>query len=215
MSSSACASSGAGVVERAAIEWGIASRCASGEAKSGDVGIVTLVSEGALVAGIDGIGHGREATRAAHRAADVVRDSAGLDLVKLVGRCHDVLRGTRGAAISLAFVSRARSEVTWVGVGNVEGRVLSGDPSATRPKAALMLARGVPGHDLPVARTTTLAVRPGDVLVLATDGIRAAFADSLNISGTAQAISDRILAEHWKRPDDALVVSARYLGDRQ
>ena len=27
--------------------------------------------------------------------------------------------------------------MTWLGVGNVEGRVLSGDPSATRPKGSL------------------------------------------------------------------------------
>lgn len=203
------------MVERAAIEWGIATRCRSGETRNGDIGIVTLVSEGALVAGIDGIGHGREAAHAASRAADVVRHSSGRDLVELIGRCHNALQGTRGAAISLVFVSRAQSEMTWVGVGNVEGRVLSGDPLATRPKAALLLARGVPGHDLPAVRPATLAVAPGDVLMLATDGIDAAFADSLDISGRPQAISERILAKYWKRPDDALALSVRYLGDRQ
>ena len=200
--------------ERAVIEWGIATRCRSREARSGDVGVVTLVSGGALVAGIDGIGHGHEAARAAGRAADVVRASGGRDLVALIGRCHDALRGTRGAAISLAYVSGAQSEMTWVGVGNVEGRVLSGDPLASGPKAALPLARGVPGHELPAVSTATVAVRPGDVLVLATDGIDAAFADSLDISGRPESISERIVAEHWKRADDALAVSVRYLGDR-
>ena len=63
-------------------------------------------------------------------------------------------------------------------------------------------------------RAATLDVRPGDVLVLATDGIDAAFADSLDVSGSPQAISERILAVHWKPPDDALVVAVRYLGAR-
>ena len=31
--------------------------------------------------------------------------------------------------------------MTWLGVGNVEGRVLSGDPSATRPKGSLALGQ--------------------------------------------------------------------------
>ena len=53
---------------------------------------------------------------------------------------------------------------------------------------------------------------PGDVLVLATDGIEARFADSLDISGSTQAISERILADHGKPSDDALVVAVRYLG---
>ena len=104
--------------------------------------------------------------------------------------------------------------MTWVGVGNVEGRVLSGDPSATRLKGSLALGSGIPGHQLPNVRATTIDVRPGDVLVLATDGIEAAFGDSLDTSGPAQAITDRVLAAHWKPSDDALVVAVRYLGMR-
>jgi negative regulator of sigma-B (phosphoserine phosphatase) len=166
------------------------------------------------VAGIDGLGHGSEAARAARKAAEVVRERPTQDLVLLVQRCHAALRGTRGAAITLAFVSTFKSGMTWLGVGNVEGRVLSGNPSVTRPKGSLALGRGVPGHELPAVRTATLQVRTGDVLVLATDGIEADFADSLDVSGSTQAISDRILADHRKPPDDALVVAVRYLGVR-
>ncbi len=200
---------------REPVEWGIAAGCRRGEATSGDLAVVSLLPEGALVAGIDGLGHGAEAARAARRAAEVVRESSSDDLVLLVQRCHDALKGTRGAAISLAFVSPSTSEMTWLGVGSVEGRVLSADPAVTRPKGSLALERGVPGHELPAMRTATLAVVPGDVLVLATDGIEARFGDSPDISGSTQTISERILADHWKRPDDALVVVVRYLGTRR
>ena len=104
--------------------------------------------------------------------------------------------------------------MTWLGVGNVEGRVLSGDPSAIRPKGSLALGNGVPGHELPPVRAATLELRTGDILVLATDGVEAVFADSLDISGSTQAISERILADHWRPTDDALVVAVRYLGVR-
>ena len=45
-----------------------------------------------------------------------------------------------------------------VGVGNVEGRVLSGDPSARRLKGSLALLNGVPGHQLPYMQIATLAL---------------------------------------------------------
>ena len=90
---------------RAPVEWGVATRCRRGEATSGDLAVVTLLPEGALVAAIDGLGHGGEAARAARTAGRVVRDSPSRDLVPLVERCHAALRDTRGAAISLAFVS--------------------------------------------------------------------------------------------------------------
>jgi negative regulator of sigma-B (phosphoserine phosphatase) len=200
------------VPERAPVELGIAARCRHGEAMSGDLAVVKVLPAGALVAGIDGLGHGSEAAHAARRAAEVMRESPGEDLVQLVQRCHSALRGTRGAAISVAFVSALESRMTWLGVGNVEGRVLSGDPAETRPKGSLALGRGVPGHELPAVRAATIAVQPGDVLLLATDGVGAGFADSLELSGSSQTISERILSDHWKQSDDALVIVVRYLG---
>jgi negative regulator of sigma-B (phosphoserine phosphatase) len=197
---------------REPVEWGVATQSRCGEATSGDLAIVALLPEGALVAAIDGLGHGGEAARAARKAGHVLRERPSQDLVLLVQRCHSALRDTRGAAISLAFVSPAEETMTWLGVGNVEGRVLSGDPSARRPKGSLALRSGVPGHELPNVRTATLDLRPGDVLVLATDGIETSFADSLDTSGSPQAISERILAAHRKPTDDALVVALRFLG---
>ena len=105
--------------------------------------------------------------------------------------------------------------MTWLGVGNVEGRVLSGEPSARRPKGSLALGSGVPGHELPRLTTATIHIRPGDLLVLATDGIEAGFGESLDVSGSTEAISERVVADHWKPMDDALVVAVRFLGVRR
>jgi negative regulator of sigma-B (phosphoserine phosphatase) len=64
-------------------------------------------------------------------------------------------------------------------------------------------------------KPATLPIEPGDVLLLATDGIHRAFADAPDVSGSPRTISERILARHWKAPDDALVVAVRYLGPRR
>lgn len=197
---------------RETVEWAVATKCRLGEATTGDLAVRALLPEGALVAAIDGVGHGKEAARAALKAAEAVRQSPSQDLVLLAKRCHSALRDTRGAAISFAFVGLAQGALSWLGVGNVEGRVLSGDPSRRRPKGWLALGSGVAGHELPSVKTTTLDLRTGDVVVLATDGVDVAFGESLDVSGSTQAIAERILATHWKPADDALVVAVRYLG---
>ncbi len=196
------------------VEWSVSAACRHGERTSGDLAVVSVLRDGALVAGIDGLGHGREAASAARRAAQAIREGPAEDLIGLAQRCHEVLRGTRGAALSLVYVSARASEMTWVGVGSVEGRILSGAPAAPRLLASLALARGVPGHELPPIRTETLKLRTGDVLILATDGIRDTFADALDISGSTEAIAQRILVDDWNHQDDALVVAVRYLGPR-
>jgi negative regulator of sigma-B (phosphoserine phosphatase) len=200
--------------ERLAVEWGVAARCRSGETLNGDVAVIETLPDGMLVGAVDGLGHGREAARAARTAEQVVKDSPDHDLVALVERCHEAMGGTRGAAISLAWVSFFESRITWLGVGNVEGRVLSGDPAARGLRGSLALFNGVPGHQLPAMKLDGLDITPGDVLILATDGIAAGFADALNVSGSPQTISERIMARYRRASDDALVVAVRYLGRR-
>jgi hypothetical protein len=190
------------------LEWAVASRPAPGEELSGDVAVVAPAGDCTLVAAVDALGHGPEAARAAATAASVLEGFAAEDVVSLVRRCHDALRGTRGAAISAASFSASARTLTWLGVGNVEGRLVRGAGRAED----VMLRGGVAGDLLPPLTPATLAVARGDVLAFATDGIDGRFADALDVSGTPQRIADRILAEHGKAVDDALVVVARFLG---
>jgi serine phosphatase RsbU (regulator of sigma subunit) len=195
------------------VDWGLAERSRPGEHTSGDLAVAATLPEGLLIAAIDGLGHGVEAALAARAAAEALLEQPTHDLVRLAERCHAALQTTRGAAMALAFVSSARSKLSWLGIGNVEGRVLSGSPIAMAPKGTLALRSGVLGHEFPGVRTTTLDVRSGDVIVLATDGIEVDFAESIDTSGSAQAICERILAAHAKPVDDALVVAVRHRGE--
>jgi negative regulator of sigma-B (phosphoserine phosphatase) len=194
------------------VDWSIAARPLSGEAESGDRALVVVSHDAALVAAVDGLGHGREAARAAEPAVETLRAFADEPLVVLAERCDAALRHSRGAALSLARFSASHDTVTWIGIGNVEGRLVRSDGSAAISVESLIPARGIAGDHLPELDEATLPIHPGDLLLLATDGIDSAFADSLRPYGTAEELAGRILGEHSKPHDDALVVVARYMG---
>jgi phosphoserine phosphatase RsbX len=196
---------------RQSLEWGIATRACSGEDAAGDLAVVMRNAGGTIVAAIDGTGHGVEAAKAARAVAHVVRGHSGEDLFTLVVRCHEALRRTRGAAMSMAHFSEGFGVMTWLGIGNVEGRVFGADGADGRPKSALRPSSGVVGHELPSVTKETVDLRSGDVVVFTTDGIGASLADSLRPAGSAQAIADRIVQDHWKPTDDGLVLVVRYL----
>ncbi len=58
----------------------------------------------------------------------------------------------------------------------------------------------------------TVAIRPGDTLILATDGIAGGFARGLDAWMSPADLAGAVLDGHRKRGDDATVVVARYLG---
>jgi phosphoserine phosphatase RsbX len=193
------------------LEWGTAAAPHPSERVSGDVALVIPGGEGALVAVIDGLGHGYEAAHAAQLARETVSGAAGGDILVLAHLCHRALARTRGAAVALAYLSTSERTLTWLGVGNVEGRLVTGG-RWPRADSLLLLRRGVVGHRLPAIDTTTLDLHCGDTLILATDGITPGFGDALDVSGSPQRIAERILADHWTVADDGLVLVLRYLG---
>lgn len=194
------------------LEWATATRLRPGESVTGDLAVLVPAPTGALIAAADGVGHGPAAARAARVAVREARLTAQVDLADVAQRCHRALRSTRGAALSLGLVVRARRSLTWLGVGNVEGRLMRVRSGSRSAHESLVLARGVPGHDLPELVPKTLPLRRGDLLIFATDGVAQCFADDLDVTGSTAEIAERIMDRHWKADDDAVSFVARYLG---
>jgi serine/threonine protein phosphatase PrpC len=193
------------------VEWATASRPLVPGDESGDQYLVRGAPSGVLVVVADGVGHGREAAQAARTAIGLMADAEADDLVLALRRCHQGMRLTRGATLSLAWFDGGRDEVTWIGIGDVTSVLLRSSEGGKRQET-LLLRGGVLGRNLPLLRPETLTLFPGDMLVLATDGIDPRFARELRSTGSPQQIADHILAAHGTGDDDALVVVARYRG---
>src|SRR3989449_11615805 len=124
-----------GKVETSLIDWGAAALTLPGQSRSGDRQAVVLFPGGALVAVVDGLGHGELAAVPAETAIEVLERHAREPVVTLIQRCHERLRGTRGAVTSLPSFPEADGTRTWLGVANVVGVLLRADPGAVpRPK---------------------------------------------------------------------------------
>jgi serine phosphatase RsbU (regulator of sigma subunit) len=190
----------------APVEWGLASLPLPGESESGDVSVVRPFGEGVLVAVVDALGHGHDAARAARVAAVTLQRYAHEGPVALLRRCDELMRTTRGAAISMASFHTAQGTMTWLGVGNVTGALVRADPSARPRVKQLIVHGGVVGYHLPELHPSLLPVVPGDALVLATDGVRSDFAECLPAALGPQALAERILKDYATRNDDALVL---------
>src|SRR5438552_70445 len=82
---------------------------------------------GILLAVAAEVGHGGEAVAAARAAVAILEQFAPESIISLVKRCHQALTKTRGVVMTLAALSALEQTVTWLGVGNVEGRLLRSD----------------------------------------------------------------------------------------
>ncbi len=196
----------------APIGWAVAELAQPGQSESGDRHLVLPTPDGGLVAVVDGLGHGAEAASAAKVAVRALERGGDRPLAQLFRDCHQSLIGTRGAVISAASFSVPDETMTWLGVGNVEGRLLRAPVSGGPPPDALLVRGGVVGAHLPPLGARIVRIRRGDMLIIATDGIRSEFLDALLPYQEPQALADHVLARWGTQADDALVLVVRYLG---
>ena len=183
-----------------------------GQAVSGDLHLVKTFDQRALLAVVDGVGHGKEAMAAARTAVSILEAHAHESAIALIKRCHEALKQTRGAVMTVASLSGMDETITWTGVGNVEGRLVRSEADTSHPSESALLRGGLVGLHLPSLHANVVPVAQGDLLVLATDGIHAGFDESIDVCETPQSIANAVLERHFKGTDDALVLVARYLG---
>ncbi len=194
-------------------ECGVARFIVPGEALSGDHAFICNDETRVLIAAIDGIGHGEEAATAANTAMTILGNALNEQIISVVEQCHEALRSTRGVVLSVALIDVPNGQMTWLGVGNVQGVLMRCSAKQGYAREMLLLRAGVVGAQLPALQASVLTVAAGDTLFFATDGIRTSFADSLTAQENPTRAAKRILEKYRTGNDDALVMAVRVRGE--
>jgi hypothetical protein len=95
------------------------------------------------------------------------QEHAGESAADILAAAHDAMRHTRGAAIGIAEVRPARGELTFTGVGNIGGTVLSANAARS-----LVSHAGIVGHECRKIQTFPYRWTKGSVMVLHSDGLQ-------------------------------------------
>jgi len=204
------------------VEFGIAMQPIPGQDKIGDSYMVDFNSGGALIAVVDGLGHGEEAAYAAKYCIDILKAYTGQSIVSLINICHKALVRTRGVVMSLASFNAADNTMTWAGVGNVEGMLLKAGSEKLKETEKtnllhqyLPLYPGVIGYQFSTIKQRVVSLHDDDTLIFTTDGISTFSFNNLDLSYSPELLARHILDHNFKGTDDALVLVARWRGENE
>lgn len=193
------------------LKIGVAHRPAPGEEKSGDRWFVQQSRDRAVLALIDGLGHGPEAAIAADAAHSALENPFRQSVSMLMQRCHERLRETRGAALTVMQFDTQAWQLEWAGVGNVTAVLLHPESTGKLTRTELFGRGGVAGVQLPSTASSSVRIAPGDLLVAATDGVHPNFAYGITRIEPPQQLAERLLTRYCTGYDDAMVVVAQIL----
>jgi anti-sigma regulatory factor (Ser/Thr protein kinase) len=158
--------SGVRATPPAAATFGAVTVPLKGEIANGDAYAVRERADGWTAIVSDGLGHGPDAAKASEEALRLFRQHQDKPPGVILSAIHAGLSHTRGGAISIARYSRPAGQLTFVGIGNVLGAVVSGEAT----KRTVSLA-GTAGHAARRIQEFEYPMRPADLFVLCSDGI--------------------------------------------
>ncbi len=136
-----------------------------GESICGDNWAVRLRSGRISVLVVDGLGHGRGAAEASEEAVECFLQSNDPPESVFSGM-HSALRKTRGAAVAIAEFEGADPQVSFCGVGNIVGALVSG-----KTRLGMVSAHGIVGVELPRLRCFGYSWKEYPILILHSDGV--------------------------------------------
>lgn len=188
-------------------QWGAVMTSAPGEHVCGDQWIIAL-SEGSVLTTmvVDGLGHGVLAHDVAQHAVRTFTAAQHEQPGMLLHRLHAALSGERGAAVAIARADLGSGTVTYAGAGNVAGTIVQADGR----QLGMVSMNGTVGADHITVREFQYPWRPGDVLVMHTDGIRShwSLGDRAGLLRRHPAVISAVLHRDFLRGrDDATVVA--------
>jgi anti-sigma regulatory factor (Ser/Thr protein kinase) len=137
-----------------------------GETECGDSWRIVVDRQRLAVIVVDGLGHGPAAAAVAAIATTTFLRVASGQPETTLTTLDAAMRGTRGAALSVAVIDQVARTTRFSGVGNVDGRVLS-----TEPMQHLVPQNGIVGHTMPSVRSMNGSWPVGAQLVMHSDGI--------------------------------------------
>jgi serine phosphatase RsbU (regulator of sigma subunit) len=183
----------------------VAARPYPGETVSGDAWQVDWIGDLCRISVVDGLGHGPLAAAASLAATMNLASHPERDPATAIQGCHEVLAGTRGAALLVAAVDLRAGQLTIAGVGNVEAQLWQHGRTQH-----VISDRGIVGAVLPRVKPVTVALDADWLLLVYTDGIRNRFdLDALRQTDSdGHGCADALLHGWARSTDDATVLVA-------
>jgi negative regulator of sigma-B (phosphoserine phosphatase) len=184
------------------LNFGIASRPMPGLTANGDTYLIRELNEQILLAVIDGLGHGEEASSVSEEAKEYIAENSAKNIEQIIAGLHLRLHGTRGVVAGLIRIDRLGRRLSFCGVGNIDARII-GEP----PMHPTSLD-GIIGLNVRKIKQFAYDYASLRAVVLYSDGISSKFStsDYPTLYKQPQEVADQILAEWGKQHDDATIL---------
>lgn len=190
--------------KKSVIQTSVYSRPKPGFKSNGDAYFIKRYEDNAIVAVIDGIGHGDKANQASQIALKVLEDRFRDDLEQIVINIHRQSHGSRGCVMGMVRMNR-EGRIEYLGVGNIRTQIYTTDMYKR-----LVSFDGLLGSNMRTLRTDRFELTTPCLVVMHSDGVSSFnFDDKRIVYRPIMELAKESFEKYKKSSDDATLLIAR------
>jgi len=179
-----------------------------GEKNSGDCTVVCNRDDLIMIAIVDVLGHGDDASIVANKISHFLQKTEARKLTFILEGLHKKLHGELGAAIGICFINKSSGILSYAGIGNTQIKLYNEGPTGIVPhkKSSLISKEGVVGERMHTVFEQEVQLEKRDLILLSTDGLKTNVTPSsipLNDKKRAEKMAENMVLKFGKEFDDA------------
>jgi anti-sigma regulatory factor (Ser/Thr protein kinase) len=184
------------------LRYGAVSVAVAGEIDCGDAWHIVTDANGTAVMVVDGLGHGTFAAEAARTCIAAFTRASGDAPREILQLANRSMSRTRGGSAAVARL--ANGSLSYSGVGNINGHLVSAEKSQ-----GLVTHNGTLGLHQRPAQQLEYSVIPGSLLIMHSDGVSARWELQKHpdlLRAHPAIVAAALYRDHGRNRDDATVV---------
>ncbi len=148
----------------------------------------------------------------AREAAEVLAEFTNQSLIELLARVEKKCRSPQGLAINALLANTGVNTISWFGAGNVKGILFHRNAAADPRWQRLDNSPENLGTGQCMLREMRVPVKPGDLIIFATEDVSDSYIEALPIDGKPRVVADALMSQYCAEGTDCAMVVVRFLG---
>lgn len=188
---------------RRSLSWSVAQKSKVQGQSCGDGHMICQHEQTVMLAICDGSGSGKAAADCANICLKTVAENCPFEIRDQFLRCHNALKGSRGAALGVLLFDMGNSSITWAAVGDIRGILVRASSESTDE---FMVQRGgVLGLELPALYVKHHELHDRDLVVLTSDGFNETLHGKIKPGLSTCQATKLVMDEYASSKDDSII----------
>ena len=187
------------------LNWSVERKSKIAGQASGDGYLICHNNRVVMFGVSDGSGSGASAEEATNTCLNGLGKKETFNLEAEFLSCHNLLKGSRGAALALVSIDLFKGTLQWAAIGDIDGILIRSERGTANE--TLIQRGGILGLFQPIIHEQTHNFEEKDLIIFTSDGVKRGYRNEIRAGTSPKSAASLTMRKFARESDDSIVLA--------